>query len=85
MNPYNIDKNQTPILRHGVTITKSDATVYDPPLQSIYVGGTGDVVVVMTTGEAAVTFKAVPVGTQLKLQAVKVMAATTATNLVGMH
>lgn len=50
----------------------------------LYVGGTGDVVVQNTPGSTIATFKAVPVGTIIPLQVVRVMATgTTATLIVG--
>ena len=54
----------------------------------IYVGGTGDISVIM--GEditnTPVVFKAVPVGTLLAIQASRVRATlTTATNLVALY
>jgi len=73
-------------------ITKSDSTVYGSgsqaevdkgPLLGLYIGGTGDVVVDLVGGATDITFKAVPTGTFLPLQVVKVKAATTATNIVG--
>jgi len=65
-------------------ITKSDATVYDPPLRRLYVGGTGDVAIRTLQGDT-VTLSAVPVGTRIEGIAIsRVMSAnTTATLLVG--
>lgn len=48
----------------------------------IYVGGTGDVIVVTEAG-TTVTFKAVPVGTIIPIRTQKVLATSTATLMVG--
>lgn len=69
---------------HGVAIVKSDTTTYSPPLRMIWVGGTGDVAVLMNGDQAAVTLSAVPVGTMLNISVVKVMSTnTTATLMTG--
>lgn len=66
-------------------ITKSDVTVYDPPLEGLWVGGTGDVAVVDATG-ATVTITNVPDGTHLPIKVTKVMSTNTdATNIVGLN
>jgi len=62
------------------SITKSDTA--NNAYSAIYVGGTGDVAVVTENG-TTVTFKAVPVGVVLPIRTQKVLAATTATLLVG--
>jgi len=64
----------------AVAITKSDTETN--AFSGIYVGGTGAVTVVKEEG-TNVTFSAVPVGTILPIRTQKVMAATTATLLVG--
>lgn len=67
-----------------LAITKSDSTVYNPPLTMIYVGGAGDVAVLGALDTAAVTFTAPPVGTVLRGAFKKVMATnTSATLLIG--
>jgi hypothetical protein len=55
-------------------------------IRAIYVGGAGDVAIKTPNGGGtAVTFKAVPVGTILPVQAAFVMATnTTATLLIGL-
>lgn len=63
-----------------VAITKSDTTQLD--LVGLYVGGTGDVTLKGEDGNA-VTFSACPVGTKINGRIINVMAATTATLLVG--
>jgi cytochrome oxidase Cu insertion factor (SCO1/SenC/PrrC family) len=64
----------------AVAITKSDTA--NNAYSGIYVGGTGAVTVVTEEG-TEVTFSAVPVGTVIPIRTQKVMAATTATLLVG--
>lgn len=64
----------------AVAITKSDTA--NNSYSGIYVGGTGDVVVVTEAG-TEVTFSAVPVGVVIPIRTQKVKAATTATLLVG--
>lgn len=69
-----------------VAVTKSDATVYDPPLRALYVGGGGNVAILAPDDEAAVTLTDVPAGTILPISCAKVMSAnTTATLLVGLR
>lgn len=79
----------------AVAITKSDTTVYTPPLRGIYVGTTGDVAVItarnmrrhLTEGVAllAVVFPAVPAGAILPIHASQVMSTGTAAGgLVGL-
>jgi len=64
----------------AVAITKSDTA--NNAYSGIYVGGTGAVTVVTEEG-TEVTFSAVPVGTVIPIRTQKVLAATTATLLVG--
>lgn len=64
-------------------VTKSDSTVLSG-VRALYIGGAGDVVVRSAGSSTSVTFKAVPAGTILPAQAEKVMAATTATDIVAL-
>ena len=64
----------------AVAITKSDTE--SNTFSSIYVGGTGAVSVETEDG-TTVTFSAVPAGVILPIRTRKVLAATTATLLVG--
>lgn len=67
-------------------ITPSDTVNFTQgPVRGIYVGGAGNIVCVSNSG-SVITFTAVPVGTVLNVQALRVNAtSTTATNLVGLQ
>ena len=84
--PSNVlySKEAGPVKGGIVTITKSDSTVYSPPLRGIYVGGNGDLAITHTDGSTAVLV-AVSAGTMLPVSDVsKVLSTgTTATNIVG--
>ncbi len=71
---------------HAFAISKSDTAALAYVTTAIYVGGTGDLVVIAAgddpTGNG-VTFKSVPVGAVIPVAAAYVLDATTATNLVG--
>lgn len=70
----------------ATAVTKSDSTIVGPT-RAIYVGGTGDVAVIMwgDNTATAVVFKAVPVGTFLPINVQKVMSTnTTATQMVAL-
>lgn len=68
-----------------VAVTKSDATTYNPPLRSIYVGVSGNVAIV-DLGGATITLVGLAAGVFHPVCAVKVMATnTTATNIVGVY
>lgn len=69
-----------------VEVTSSDSTEYDPPLRSVYVGGTGNVSVLAVGDTVAVIFYNVPAGGYVLAQCQKVMATgTTATLLTGLR
>lgn len=66
-------------------ITKSDETVYSPPLDAILVNGAGNLAVVDLAGNT-VTITGVAAGALLPIAATKVMSTnTTATNIVGLR
>jgi hypothetical protein len=73
---------QAIIPTYAESITKSDTATNT--FSYIYVGGTGDVVVETEDGQT-VTFAAVPTGQYIWVRTGKVLAATTATNLVGLR
>lgn len=89
--PLPTDANGSPIPVWGpaskaVTITKSDVTdLTSSKIRALWVGGAGDVAVIMLNDTAAVTITAVPAGTLLPIAVNKVMSTnTTATSIVGL-
>lgn len=62
-------------------VAKSDSTEVNA--RGLYIGTAGDLVVTGVDG-ALVTFKNVPAGTVLPIYAYKVMAATTASDIVAL-
>lgn len=66
-------------------ITPNDSTMLSAHTRGIYVGGVGDLTVLIYNDTVAVTFVGVPAGTLLPIRVSKVLATgTTATNLVGL-
>jgi hypothetical protein len=71
--------------RRAVAVTKSDTTDLGQTV-ALYVGGTGNLAVMMMGDTSAVTFMSVPAGTWLWLTVSKVMSTnTTATNVVAVY
>lgn len=70
----------------AVAVTKSDSTILPDGIRALWIGGAGDVAVIMAGDTAAVTLSAVPAGTMLPIQVSKVMSTnTTATLIVGCY
>lgn len=66
-------------------ITPNDGADLAEPVRGLYIGGTGDVTVIGVEDTDAVTFAAVPAGTQLLGRFRRVMQTnTTASDLVGL-
>lgn len=65
----------------AVAISKSDSTIVN--IDALYVGTAGNVAVKTHKG-TTVTFTAVPAGTVLPVKCERVMAATTAQDMVGL-
>ena len=71
--------------RAGVAVTPSDATLYTPPLDALYVGGGGNLALTGVDG-ASYTLNAVLAGTIYNIQVAQVKATgTTATNIVALR
>jgi len=66
-----------------IAITPSDTTVYDPPLKALWVGGAGNLSVIASDDTAAVTISGINGGQIIPVMAKQVLAATTATSIVG--
>ena len=73
----------------AAAVSPSDSTELNA--RALYVGGAGNVVVQMmgipniSPGTVSVTFAGVPAGTLLPISVRRVMAATTATNIVALY
>jgi hypothetical protein len=64
-------------------VIPSDETVVSSP-KGLWVGGAGDVIVLGAEGDTPVTFTVTVPGTVVPVNAKRVMAATTATNIVAL-
>ncbi len=83
--PANIQQESPSSAYGAFAITKSDTVNFTVNVRGIYVGGTGDVVVVTPDGDA-ITFVGVPAGTILPVRAKRVNStSTTATSMVGLY
>lgn len=70
---------------NAFAITPADGTDLAKTTRAVYVGGDGDLVCLLAGDTVAVTFAGLTAGTILPVRVVRVMEATTATNLVGLH
>jgi hypothetical protein len=69
----------------AIPITPSDSTDLTG-IKQLYIGGAGNLAVRLVRDPGTtITFTAPPVGSVLKLRVTRVMAATTATAIVGMY
>ncbi len=69
--------------RLALPITPNDATDFQYVGKGIYVGGAGDIVVIMANSTTPVTFRSTATGSILPIRVSRVLATgTTATNLV---
>lgn len=69
---------------YAVAITPSATDDLPVVSRAIYVGGTGDVTVIMKGG-GSVTFSAVPAGAILPIRATRVLATSTATLMLNLY
>jgi hypothetical protein len=67
----------------AAAVTPSDSTEIN--CRALYIGGTGSVVLQMPNRDTSITFTGVLAGTVLPVSARRVMAATTATNIVALY
>lgn len=62
----------------------ADATTTHTGFKALYIGGDGDVVISPDGGTTSITFSAATAGSVLPVTGTSLMAATTATNVVGL-
>ncbi len=68
----------------GEAITKSDTVNFSKVSRGLWIGGVGDVTIVMAGG-GTLAFVAVPAGTELRVRAIRVNSTgTSATNMVAL-
>ncbi len=65
-------------------VTPSDATIFDQPTRAVYVGAAGMLAVEMLSG-GSVVFEGLPAGAILPIRARRILAASTASFLVGLY
>jgi len=84
-DPNNPPNYLKPNLDSSVAITKSDSTVYDPPLLAIWVGGAGNVVVRTFADQTTVTLVGATAGQMIPICVDQILSTnTTATSMVGL-
>jgi hypothetical protein len=70
----------------AVDISVADHTFANRNIRGLYVGGAGNVVVLLRNNAAAVTFTGVTAGTVLPIQPIKIIrTSTTATAMLGLY
>lgn len=70
----------------AVAVTPSDATEFSKMTKGLYVGGAGDVNVLLEGDTVPVVFAGVVAGTILPIRVAKVLStSTTATNIVALY
>ena len=84
MIPVHREGQTAPILGGVISVTKSDATEYDPPLRGLYVGVSGDVAVTFTD-DTTVTYVGLVAGVIHPITNIKkiLSTGTTATSIVA--
>jgi hypothetical protein len=71
---------------NGFAITPHDSNELSIYTRAIYVGGAGDLEVILVDDSSPIVFSSVPAGTMLPIRAKIVKADnTTATNILGLH
>lgn len=70
---------------HGFAITPSNTTTFTTPTRAVWVGGAGNIEVLLTGDTVPVTLSGVAAGTSLDISVTQVLTTnTTATLIVGL-
>ncbi len=70
---------------NGFSVTPSATVDFDKYSRAVYVGGAGDLVVILAGDTASITFKNVPAGSILPIRVKRVLATSTATFILGLY
>ena len=82
--PELVPDSQLAAVVDASAVTPSDTVDLPYATRSLYVGGAGDVTVMLVRASAQVTYKAVPAGTRLNISVTRVYATlTTATSILA--
>lgn len=86
MTTRHIDRDPTSSAGSGVAVTPNDNTDLTNTTRAIYIGGAGNLAVILDRDTSAVTFLAVSAGAVLPIRVRRVMSTgTTATNILALH
>jgi hypothetical protein len=86
MTTRHIDRDPTVAAGSGAAVTPDDGANLAQTSRAIYVGGAGNLAVILDRDTSAVTFLAVAAGTLLPIRARRVMSTnTTATSILALY
>ncbi len=72
--------------RNGFSVTPDDGTDLSGICRSVFIGGAGDVSVILVGDSSSIMFKNIPAGAVLPVSVKRVEATlTTATDIVGLY
>lgn len=80
-----IDRDKTVSAGSAEVVAPNDSTDLTRTTRGLYVGGAGDVRVLLDRDSAAVTFVGVQAGSVLPIRARRVYTASTATNMLALY
>lgn len=84
MSDKHIDRDFTVAAGRAAAVVPDDDVDLARVSRGLYVGGAGNLTVILDSDTAAVTFIAVAVGSVLPIRVRRVMESTTATNLIAL-
>ena len=86
MTTRHIDRDPTVAAGSGAAVAQDDETNLAQTSRAIYVGGAGNLAVILDRDTSAITFVAVPAGSMLPIRVRRVMSTnTTATSILALY